>query len=396
MSRGVAISQDQKLIASCGEDRTVKLIDFNTRAIVKNLSNFHDDVIFCIEFSTNCKTIATVSADLSIKIFDTKRDRLIVKFGGGHSAHVTSCKFSPNGNFIVTSAKDGTLSLWNISKKKKFFTKKLWPNEIIFTCDYSPDSKYLVAGCNNGSIKIIQIVTREVIKIFQGTHTDFINTVAFSNSGKLLASGSSDKTLKLYSLGDTASYQDYTEICHWQTTFTQWVRTCAFNRDDSLIAAGCYAFHIRIFSTKTFEIIHFFQKAHNAWVMNIKFCADDKYLVSSGQDGYVNFFRIGQQLTQKKFAVSSFEDGGLTQVVLWHDKNLGNSEDSEDEEDEDTGHPWAAPNQVIVVKGQSGNLWSYEFEGDGFVRCCINSVHTGKIAHSYLWKSIFFLPEIKI
>jgi WD40 repeat protein len=367
----------------------VKLIDFNTRAIVNNLSNFHDGVIFCIEFSTNCKTIATVSADLSIKIFDTKRDRLIVKFGGGHSAHVTSCKFSPNGNFIVTSAKDGTLSLWNISKKKKFFTKKLWPNEIIFTCDYSPDSKYLVAGCNNGSIKIIQIVTRKVIKVFQGTHTDFINTVTFSNSGKLLASGSSDKTLKLYSLGD--SYHDYTEICQWQTTFTQWVRTCAFNRDDSLIAAGCYAFHIRIFSTKTFEIIHFFQKAHNAWVMNIKFCADDKYLVSSGQDGYVNFFRIGQQLTQKKFAVSYGEDGGLTQVVLWHDKNHGNSVDSEDADYEETGHPFAAPNQVIVVKGHCGDLYSYEFEADGFVRCCINSVHTGKIAHSHLSKSIFFL-----
>src|SRR5438552_3242178 len=72
----VAWSPDGDILASCGDDSTVRLWDWKTGDQVRALRE-HKDSVNCVAWSPAGKTLATGSDDNTVRLWDTNSDKSV-------------------------------------------------------------------------------------------------------------------------------------------------------------------------------------------------------------------------------------------------------------------------------------------------------------------------------
>lgn len=154
----VSISPDGEIIASGGDDKTVKLWKLETGELISTLS--------------------------------------------GHSHFIKSVAFSPDGAILATGSDDRTIKLWNVSTGEEICTL-LGHDHTVKSVTFHPDGQILASGSWDKTIKLWDIQTRELVCTLTG-HQLQVNSVAFSRSNVtgetplLLASASFDRTVRVW------------------------------------------------------------------------------------------------------------------------------------------------------------------------------------------------------
>uniref|UniRef100_A0A8C5QET0 Transducin beta like 3 n=1 Tax=Leptobrachium leishanense TaxID=445787 RepID=A0A8C5QET0_9ANUR len=108
----IAMSPNDKLIASGSQDRTAKLwsaADLSLLGVFRG----HKRGIWCVQFSPVDQVLATSSADGSLKLWGLQ-DFSCLKTFEGHDASVLKVIFVSRGTQLLTSGSDGLLKLWTI------------------------------------------------------------------------------------------------------------------------------------------------------------------------------------------------------------------------------------------------------------------------------------------
>ncbi|XP_077590202.1 transducin beta-like protein 3 [Stigmatopora nigra] len=111
----VAVSPNDKLMASGSQDRTAKLWSLATPGSVQLLGVFrgHRRGIWSLCFSPIDQVLATSSADGTIKLWSLKGFTCLKTFEG-HDASVLKVMFASRGTQLVSGASDGLIKLWTI------------------------------------------------------------------------------------------------------------------------------------------------------------------------------------------------------------------------------------------------------------------------------------------
>ncbi|XP_033631060.1 transducin beta-like protein 3 [Asterias rubens] len=125
----VAISPNDKLLATGSQDRTAKLWHLEKETSLGSFRG-HRRGIWCVQFSPVDQALATSSADGSIKIWALS-DFSCVKTFEGHDASVLNVLFLSRGMQLVSCGSDGLLKLWTIKTNEcvKTFdehSQKVW------------------------------------------------------------------------------------------------------------------------------------------------------------------------------------------------------------------------------------------------------------------------------
>jgi WD40 repeat protein len=163
----VAFHQTKPILASCSEDKTVKLWHFKHNASeAKNVSTWkaHDKCVNCIAFDPNAAILATGSEDQTVKLWmldDQKWGEKCVAILKGHKDSVNSVAFHPTDRILASGSSDGKVKLWLLN-----------------------DDKWKESKC---------------LDTLSG-HDGGILSVAIHPTAPFLASGSEDKTVKLWRL----------------------------------------------------------------------------------------------------------------------------------------------------------------------------------------------------
>ncbi|TFK55069.1 Utp21-domain-containing protein [Heliocybe sulcata] len=106
----ITLQQDSGLLAVVCDDLVVRVIDIETRRIVRELGGFRGRVLD-IAFSPDSRWLITSSLDSIIRTFDLPTGRLIDAFRT--SSVATSITFSPTGDFLATAHVDSVgVYLW--------------------------------------------------------------------------------------------------------------------------------------------------------------------------------------------------------------------------------------------------------------------------------------------
>jgi WD40 repeat protein len=275
----VAISRDNKTLASGAEDKTIKIWNITTGEEIMTL-NGHSRFVQSIAFSPDGKTLASGSVDKTIKIWNVATGKEIRTLKG-HTSSVESLAFSPDGKTLASCGWDNTIKILNVATGKEVRTLKGHTSSVE-SLAFSPDSKTLASGSHDKNIKIWNLATGQAILSFNG-HSHGSKLVAFHPDGKTLAS-TWHNSIKIW---DVATGK----LIHTLNGHALWVRSVAFSPDGKTLASGSYDNTVKIWNVATAQEISTL-KGHFLWVRSVAFSPDGKTLASSSSD--IKIWRLSE------------------------------------------------------------------------------------------------------
>ncbi|MDE0313622.1 MAG: WD40 repeat domain-containing protein [Candidatus Poribacteria bacterium] len=249
----LAISPDNKTIASAHDDNMIRLWDTSTKTERISLKG-HTEIINTVAFSPDSKILASGSADRIIMLWDAKEGRHLATLSG-HKNNINALMFSPTEKGLLASGSaDGTVRFWNTNDGKE---------QSIFTIDYTASVKALAFSTNNtmlcsagydGVVQIWHVETGKELPSPSVPHFDAINALAFSQDATLFACNGVDTIISSEGTTATARSKSHKEIRlsilptgDKLISFPQETSALAFSPDNKILAAGTHRQSISLF-----------------------------------------------------------------------------------------------------------------------------------------------------
>jgi WD40 repeat protein len=180
-------------IACAGGDADIRIYDLSKEdetVEVFKLSG-HELVIRDLEMIDE-NTIASCSEDKTIKVWDLNNKKLLYTLEG-HGEGVKCIKLLKDGR-LASGAYDNLIKLWDLKEKKCVATLKGHTGHVL-CLEQLPDER-LVSGGSDWSIIVWDIKNNKLEKEVEG-HNESVNTIVCLPNGAVL-SGSTDCTLKMW------------------------------------------------------------------------------------------------------------------------------------------------------------------------------------------------------
>ena len=276
---------DNTLVASVGDDTTIKLWDLQNGTMVP--LNGHTASIFSIAFSPDGNLIA--SGEWTVRLWDIRTQQNIATFqpvARGVVSAVKGMAFSPDGQLLAIGALD--VILWDIHTQKQIAA--LPHDNLVESLAFSPDGQFLAAGDRVGTVTVWDVAERKVITELEvitelGSSMYPVYSVVFSPDGKTLATTTSGGSINLWAVGD------WTRIGTLSTPV-------AFSVDispDSKILASTDFSQINLWSLDSGQLIGSLT-GYTGRAYGVSFSPDGKTLAYSGDTGAVRVENVASYL----------------------------------------------------------------------------------------------------
>ncbi|KAG0699361.1 hypothetical protein DFH29DRAFT_55548 [Suillus ampliporus] len=273
---GVVVFPDRRRMATASWDRTLRLWDLNTGAVLKKMEGHHERVLG-LAVSPDGQTLASSDASGELIAWHGETGEPLTKRIEAHSSWFLGLDFSPDGTVLATGATDHTMKLWNTKTWKQQGSAIKCDNGI-HCVRYSPSGK-LLAVATYSNIEIYNSVTRERVASFKGQGRNY--TVAWTPDGtRIFTGGDGDPSIREW---DTSTWQQVDDP--W-TGHTGFINAIAFNSDGTLFASASDDGHVRLWRLSDRRNIAIFQ--HSATIQCVTFSLDGRYILSGGGDNIIS------------------------------------------------------------------------------------------------------------
>ena len=105
--RSVSWSSDRKHIASCSNDKTIRVWDAQSGNCIHTLKG-HTAGVYSVTWSPDSKYLASGAGDTMVKVWDTTTYNCIYILQG-HTNTITSISWSPDSRYLASSSDEGTV-----------------------------------------------------------------------------------------------------------------------------------------------------------------------------------------------------------------------------------------------------------------------------------------------
>lgn len=267
----VAFSRDGKVLASAGDDKTIKLWDVSSGKELATISG-HAGKIKAIAFSSDGQVLASGSEDGTIKLWEPSTGSELQSLTP-HSFQVSTNVFSPDGRMLVSGRQDGTIKMWNLTNGSELRTIQAHSAQVTQTV-FSPDGQTL-ATSSYADTNLWNVATGAQLHSFKQSSDD---ALLFSPDGKWLAS--IHVTLKVWSTNtgnELTSFDEY------------YTNAVAFSPDSTLLAVALFkkgpgrgSKTIKLWNLSTGAEVQTIESPD--YISVLTFSRDGKRLISNGYD----------------------------------------------------------------------------------------------------------------
>ncbi len=292
----IDVSPDGKIIASAGEDQTIKLWQRETGKLIYSFVGVNEP-LQTLAISPNGKSIIAGGLDGRISQWQLETKQYKSSFFArvnaphSHDGVILQLAFAANERFIVSASNDKTLRIWGYHTGELKRTL-IGHEEAVNTCAISPDSQIIASGSDDKTIKLWRFDHSYAYQTFIGDRAA-VNSLAFSNDGQYLISGGSDKTIKIWDI-KTGEI-----IKSWQA-HEQAIISIAINPHRHLIASASRT-EIKIWQGQTGELIKVLRGT-----APLKFSPDGQFLITGSYGGKVKIW--SEMLGELEILPSDSED----------------------------------------------------------------------------------------
>ncbi|KAG0286518.1 hypothetical protein BGZ96_009380 [Linnemannia gamsii] len=306
----VTFSPDDRWIASSSYDRTVKLWDTRSGALISSFIS-HTGLVNCVRFAPNGSYIASASKDNTLRLWEVNLSDLkldpqdyTTNSADGRQVFLGSppdcATYSPSGRQLITGSPHAPIRQFNADSGDVEF---VFPDHLYSTrcIAFSPDGLQLAIGDGGNVVKLWSVESCTVSLKFCG-HEIGVNSVAFSPCGDWLASGSDDKTVRLWDTRSGAA--GLVLIGH-----TGEIQSIHFSRDGHWIASACMEGKILLWEVSTGELKADTTISNGRYGWNIvAYNPGCLQVASSHGDGDIRLWDDDQQLQGFRYIVKQYEE----------------------------------------------------------------------------------------
>lgn len=228
----IALSTDDKVIASASRDDTIKLWDQEGKEI--KCLEAKKGYVFCVTFQNKGSLLASTFNDGCAILWDIKTGEKVYEFETiAKTPHYIA--FSSNGQTIALNRQIGIIQLWNIENPTSpTLQRNLRVNDVHVNCiQFSYQKNMIALGLQNNKIKIWNLDNEKTkVGVFSHDHKGAITSLAFSHDDEMLLSASTDQTVKLSSFKDN----NLKLLVDFISSSTGDVYSVAFSKKDIVLA----------------------------------------------------------------------------------------------------------------------------------------------------------------
>ncbi|WP_334737889.1 nSTAND1 domain-containing NTPase [Nostoc sp.] len=283
------LSPDNKLLASAGDDDTIRLWDLKGHLVKK--WSAEQDLVTNLTFSPDGQLIATAGRDDTVRLWNLQGHLVVKKLLAGQS-FVKSISFSSNGQLLATGGANDTVRLWDLQGNPigQPFTRKLVPQQqekLVWGVAFSPDDKIIASAGDDGFISLWNL-QGQLLREWEGKQDD-ISSIKFSPDGHLLATAGKDNTIRLWNLQGQQLGEPF-------RGHQGRIWNVAFSHNGKQIASAAGDGTVRVWDLQGKQLDIF--QGHQGPVRSVSISKNGQLIVSAGDDGTVRVWNLNDQQAQ--------------------------------------------------------------------------------------------------
>jgi GTPase SAR1 family protein len=275
----IAWSPDGRRLASPSADKTIRIWNAVTCAVVRTLEGHTEDVL-SVAWSPDGRRLASASSDKTVRLWDAETGKVLRKFEG-HSRTVWSVAWSPDGRRLASASGDKMVRRWDAETGQVLRTLEGHSNGV--TCvAWSPDGRRLASASFDKTVRLWDAETGQALRTLEG-HSggpmDVFSVAWWPEAGvQRLASASLDKTVRIWD----AETGQATNVLEGHTSGTQCV---AISRDAVIVASKGSDNTIRLWRSDTWQPVAVIpEPASSMWPPGVAFHPHEPLLATVGSD----------------------------------------------------------------------------------------------------------------
>ncbi|WP_428264163.1 protein kinase domain-containing protein [Haliangium sp.] len=342
----VRVSPDGRRVATASADRSARIWDGETGALLHTLTGFDLDV-WRVSFSPDGTRLMTASWDGSVKLWEVESGALLweAKHGGrvfaaefshdgtmvasvgatgepitlrdasdgrvlrelsGYTGGVARLVFSPDDTLLVAASGAPTALVWRVAGGARIPLASAGAAPVV-TVAISPDGATVASSHLDGVVRLVDLRTGARKELLG--HDGIVYALDFSPDGALVASAGEDGSARVWTVASGEPV--YTFADHGGT-----VHRVRFTVDSRAIFTVSDDGHARRWSVVDGQIEWTFM-GHRGGLQALDLAPSGAVLVTGGADGTVRVWRADQQryalrlpAEGKGFSAVAFEPGG--------------------------------------------------------------------------------------
>ena len=286
----VAFSPDEKMLASGGGDRKVRLWSLEDYEPGHVLD--HAEWVNSVAFAPSGPVVASAGRDGCVKLWNTESGQQLGSIQS-HPSNATSLTFSPNGSRLISSSQEGRIKIFNL-REKKIEADVVAHAGWIWHVAMSPQGDMLLSAGADHVARIWRLGTKEQ-PITLGGHQGEVLYASFSPDGKFAASTGKDGTVRFWEAQSG-------RLLHSFTAHEGDANCVTFSQDGIYLATTGADRFVRIWHAQNGELSNETEGGYD-YMSESVFSRSGKRMASCGGDGMVKVWEV----TDKPSSVAAVE-----------------------------------------------------------------------------------------